>query len=307
MSAPTYFKDAADYRDWWFYSCTALGASSPGETFEMLHQQLSEAGANAVIAARFLEENDRGIDPQLWRRAFVFGQAGLHVSLTSRALEAIGADGIVKALQSPPGEPSLVALVEEMLRSGKYKTWEIPKVVQGIREDIAAGTSHVVSELPEKLRAMVPPAQPRPAEVVESLEDLGRRLDAYVAAHQDELARDVASYGDPRRHPDFDPGRAREDRAQRIKGLNYQQYQNKEIDGIRNHLKKLKALALSEPPVSPRLNEAMRRVLRDYKEFAKHPREGRTPEVESWLREVERYREEPIPMCSRRRRARTSV
>ena len=48
MSAPAYFKDAADYHDWWFFSGTALGAASPGETFKMLHEQLSEAGANTV-------------------------------------------------------------------------------------------------------------------------------------------------------------------------------------------------------------------------------------------------------------------
>jgi hypothetical protein len=61
MSAPAYSKDAADNHDWWFFSCTALGAMSPGEPFKMLHEQLSEAGANAVIAVRFLDESDRAL------------------------------------------------------------------------------------------------------------------------------------------------------------------------------------------------------------------------------------------------------
>jgi hypothetical protein len=105
MSAPAYFKDAADYHDWWFFSGTALGAVSPGETFKMLHEQLSEADANTAIAVRFLDENDRGIDPQLWRKAFVFGHVGSQVALTLRALEAIGAVGIVRALRSSPAQP----------------------------------------------------------------------------------------------------------------------------------------------------------------------------------------------------------
>ena len=77
MSASAYFKDAVDYHDWWFFSCTALGAMSPGETLKMLHEQLSEAGANAVIAFRFLDENDRGIDLKLWRMRLRLRESGL--------------------------------------------------------------------------------------------------------------------------------------------------------------------------------------------------------------------------------------
>ena len=62
-----------------------LRRGEPGATFKMLHEQLSEAGANTVIAVRFLDENERGIDPQFWQRAFVFGHVGLQVSLTLRA------------------------------------------------------------------------------------------------------------------------------------------------------------------------------------------------------------------------------
>ena len=35
----------------------------------------------------------------------------------------------------------------------------------------------------------------------------------------------------------------------------------------------------------------MRKVLNEYDDFAKHPPEDLTPEVESWLREVERFRD----------------
>ena len=82
----------------------------------MLQEQLSEAGATTVIAFRFLDENDRGIDPQLWRRAFVFGQVGLQVSLSLRALEAIGALKVVRTLRSSPGQPSTVSVAQQMLR-----------------------------------------------------------------------------------------------------------------------------------------------------------------------------------------------
>ena len=163
----------------------------------MLHEQLSEAGANTVIAVRFLDENERGIDPQLWQRAFVFGHVGLQVSLTLRALEAIGAGGIVRALRSSPGGPSPVSLAQEMVRSGNYDPGEISGIIKGLRESIAVGISHVVGDVPEGLQAAIP--HPRPTEGVETREDLRRLLDAYVAAHQDALTRDVARYSDPRK------------------------------------------------------------------------------------------------------------
>jgi hypothetical protein len=116
-------------------------------------------------------------------------------------------------------------------------------------------------------------------------------LDAYVAAHQDDLVRDVARYGDPRKLPGFDPQQAREDRAQRIQRLNYQGYQDRAIDDLREQLDQLKALAAKEPPESPRLNKALRKVLDDYSEFAKRAAEDLTAEVKAWLREVESFRD----------------
>ncbi len=50
-------------------------------------------------------------------------------------------------------------------------------------------------------------------------------------------------------------------------------------------------MAASAPPESPRVNKALRKVLNEYDDFAKHPPEDLTPEVESWLREVERFRD----------------
>ena len=122
-------------------------------------------------------------------------------------------------------------------------------------------------------------------------EDVQRLLDAYIAAHQDDLTRDVAKYGDPRKHPDFDPQNAREDRARRIKRLNYLVYQRGAIDGLRVHLTNLNALAEKEPPESPRLNKALRKVLAEYADLAKNPQEDLTREVQAWLREVERFRD----------------
>ncbi len=289
MSAPEYFRDAADYHDWWFFSGTALGAANAGETFKMLHEQLSEAGANTVIAVRFLHENERGIDPQLWRRTFVFGHVGLQVALTLRALEAIGAVGIVRALRSSPARPSLISQAQEMVRTGNYDPGEISEIIDGLRQDIAVGISHVQGGVSDELRAAIP--QPRTAEGIETREDVRRLLDAYVAARQDELVRDVAQYGDPRRHPDFDPDGASEDRARRIKQLNYLSYQRNAIDGLREQLHKLNALAEKEPPESPRLNKALRKVLAKYETFAEKPPEDLTLDLRAWLRDVERFRE----------------
>ncbi|QEH35526.1 hypothetical protein OJF2_40780 [Aquisphaera giovannonii] len=289
MSEGAYFRDADDYHDWWSYSGTALGASSPGETFRMLDEQLSQAGANAVIAARFLDENDRGIDPQLWRRAFVFGHVGLQVSLTLRALEAIGAVGVVRALRSSPVERSPLSLAQEMVRSGNLAPGEAAEAIKGVRESLAVGLAHILGDVPDGLPSAIP--QPRPAEGVETREDIRRLLDAYVSAHRDDLARDVARYGDPRKHPDFDPEAAREDRARRIKRLNHLSYQRNAIDGLREQMGKLNSLAQKEPPESPRLNKVLRKVLDEYRSLADNSPEDLTREVQGWLREVERFRD----------------
>ncbi len=290
MSAPTYFRDAADYHDWWFFSGTALGGSSAGETFRMFHNQLSEAGAHTLIAARFLDENDQGIDPQLWRRAFVFGQVGNQVSLTLRALEAIGAGGVAGALRSTPAPPSLVSRAQEVLKSGDYDSPRISAMIQEARENVAVGLSHVLGEVPEELQATIP--QARTPAGVETREEFQRLLDAYVAAHQDDLARDVARYGDPRQAPGFDAEAAREERARRIARLNFLKYQRGKIDDLREHLQKLRDLAGTDPPESPRLNKALRKVLGEYAEFADRPPENLMDELKDWLRAVERFRDE---------------
>ncbi|WP_165250652.1 hypothetical protein [Paludisphaera soli] len=289
MSAPAYFRDAADYHDWWFFSGTALAAASPGDTFKMLHAQLSEAGANTVIAVRFLDENDRGIDPQLWRRAFVYGHVGLQVSLTLRALEAIGASGIVRDLRSSPARPSLLSQAQEIVRDGNHDPGEVARIIQGLREDVAVGVSHVLGGGPGGPPEAGP--QSRPFDGVETREEVGRLIDAYVAAHQDDLARDVEKHGDPRKSPDFDPRLAEEDRARRIKRSNHLRYQRDAIGGLHEQLDRLNALAAKEPPESPRLNKALRKVLAEYEGFAGKPPEDLTPEVRAWLREVERFRD----------------
>jgi hypothetical protein len=286
MSIPTYFRDAADYRDWWSFSGTALGAQSPGETFKLLHEQLSEAGANTVIAARFLEENEQGIDPQLWRGAFVYGHVGLQVSLTLRALDAIGAVGTAHALRSLPGQPSLISRAEDIVRSGNVDVGKAAELIEELRERMAARRAHVLGDA---AHGAAPP--PRPAEGVETRDDFLRLLDAYVAAHEQDLTRDVARYGDPRRAPDFDPEIARQDRARRIDRLNYQRYQRNVLDDLREHLDKLKALAANELPESPRLNKALRQVMEERDEFARRPPGDLIPEAEAWLREVDRFRE----------------
>ena len=179
---------------------------------------------------------------------------GLQVTLSLQALEAIGAVGIVRALRSSHGEPSFITQAQEMARSGNYDTGELPEIHKGLRENIAIGMSHVLGDIPEGLQAAIPP--PRPPEGVETREVLRRLIDAYVAAHQEDLGRDVARYGDSRRHPDFDPQRAGKSRARRINHLNDQGYQRNAIDGLRERLDKLKALAENESPESPRLNKA---------------------------------------------------
>jgi hypothetical protein len=242
-----------------------------------------------VIAVRFLDENDRGIDPQLWRKAFVFGHVGSQVALTLRALAAIAAVGIVRALRSSPAQPSPISLAQEMVRSGNYDPREISEIIKGLRADLTVGISHVLGGVPDELQAAIP--QPRPAEGVETREDVRCLLDAYVAAHQDDLARDVAKHGDPRKHPDFDPEGASEDRARRIKRSNYLSYQRNAIDGLREQLDKLSALAEKEPPESPRLNKAFRKVRAEYEGFADKPPEELTREVHAWLRDVERFRD----------------
>jgi hypothetical protein len=290
MGAGAYFRDADDYHDWWFYSNTALGAASAGETYKKLHEQLSEAGANAVIAWRFLDENKRGIDLALWRRAFVFGHVGLQVSLTLKALEAIGAVGVAHALRTAPPQRSIIDRAQEVAQAADRDPDAVAKLMQDLRENIAVAASHLLGGVPQGLHPSIP--QPKPPEGAESVEEVRRLLDAYVAAHRDDLARDVARHGDPRKRPNFDPDQAADDRADQVRRLNYLSYQRNVIDGLRENLAKLEGFAGRERPESPSLNKALRKVLDDYDGFAKHPPEDLTPEVEAWLRDVERFRAE---------------
>jgi hypothetical protein len=289
MGAEAYFKDADDYHDWWFYSDTALGGASAGETYKKLHEQLSEAGANAVIAWRFLDENKRGIDLATWRRAFVFGHVGLQVSLTLKALEAIGAVGVAHALRTAPPRRSLIDRAQEVAQAADRDPDAVAKLMQDLRENIAVAASHLLG-VPQGLHPSIPP--PRPPEGAESVEELRRLLDAYVAAHRDDLARDVARHGDQRKRPNFDPDQAADDRAKQGQRLSYLSYQRGEIDGLREKLDRLRSLAGRERPESPRLNKLLRKVLDDHDQFARQPPEDLTPEVEAWLRDVERFRGE---------------
>jgi hypothetical protein len=68
-------------------------------------------------------------------------------------------------------------------------------------------------------------------------------------------------------------------------------YQRGAIDGLREQLDKLNALAEKESPESPRLNKALRKVLAEYARFADEPAEGLTDEIQAWLRAVERFRD----------------
>jgi hypothetical protein len=163
-------------------------------------------------------------------------------------------------------------------------------MIQEVRENMAVGLSHVLGEVPEGLQAAIP--QPRTPAGVETREEFQRLLDAYVAAHQDDLARDVARYGDPRKEPGFDAEAAREERARRIARLNSLMYQRGKIDHLREHLQRLSDLAGTEPPESPRLNKALRKVLDEYAEFADKPPENLMDELKDWLRAVERFRDE---------------
>ena len=272
MDAPVSFKSALDYQEWWFFSGTALGGQSPGETFKQLHAALSEAGANTVIAARFLDDNEGTIDLERWRRAAAYGHVGLHVSLTLRALEAIGAARLAQAIRSLPGRPSLLSRAEEIVQTGHSNPEETARLISEARESLGMSA-------------------PRPTVGVEAHDEVRRLLDAYVAAHQNELARDVAKYGDPRKHPEFDPGHAREQRAAKIRRLASLRHQRTVIDDLRDWLDKLKALVAKEPPESPRLNKVVRKVLDDYAGFAAYEPEERTPAIEAWLRDVEQLRE----------------
>jgi predicted nuclease with TOPRIM domain len=73
--------------------------------------------------------------------------------------------------------------------------------------------------------------------------------------------------------------------------LNYQGYQRNAIADLREKLDKLNDLAAKEPPESPRLNKAFRKVLDEYAGFADKTPEDLTPEVQAWLREVEQFRD----------------
>ncbi|WP_165220319.1 hypothetical protein [Aquisphaera insulae] len=293
---PPYFRDAADYGEWWFHSGVALGGESAGETFRLLHEQLSEAGACVLVVLRFLDENERGIDPAFWRRTFVFGHVGLQVHHTLRALDAIGATGVVNALKGTTGSPSPFDVARMMIASGDYDSPEVHAMIQDLRTGILAGASHVLGDPPPS--GLLPP--PNAPAGAETREEVGRLLEAYCIAHQDDLAADAARHGDPRRSVGFDPQVSAEQRARRIRRLGWLKRQRSEIAILRARLEDLKITASREAPESPRLNTKVRKVLEDYDRYREGAEEDRTPEVAAWIEEVERFRaENPAPFHPR--------
>lgn len=274
---------AADYYDWWPSSGTALGMDYPGETFDRLHAELSGAGANVVIASRFLAENPDGIDVGRWRLGSVFGPTSVQVARTADALEAIGAAAAGRAVREGKGNRPVETLFSQFAGGGADKA-EVGKAIAELRESLRSRLSMMLGEV-----GGITPASP--TEGVETREEVTRLLEAFAAAHQDDLAGDVARYGDPRRAPGFDRDRALAERSERSRTIAYLRHQERALPGLRSNLDGFRRAADEGPPDSAKVQNYRQQVMDDYASYAKHPPEMLTPGVRAWLLDVEAFRE----------------
>jgi hypothetical protein len=281
--------NAADYFDWYHYSGTGLGTSSPGERFRQLHRELSWAGANVVIAGEFLEHNPDVLDVGRWRRTQVWGLESTQIQLTAEALDAIGARGTAAAVRqgagAHPGRPTL----SELKEGAPADRRSVAEMINDLRERIVARHPEAATNLPADLRAGLP--QPHQTEGAETREELVRLLEDYAAAHQEELAADVARYGDPRQAPDFDPQRFLEEQARRSKRLFLLRDQQGEIPLLREKLETLQRRIAADAPDALPVQRERRKVMDEYRRYAKHEPEAVADEIRAWMKEVDQLRE----------------
>jgi hypothetical protein len=296
--------NAADYFDWWLFSGTGLGTASPGETLKQLHQELSRAGATAVIVGKFLDRNPDVIDVARWRRTEVWGLESVQMQLTAEALAAVGASAAAAAVlrggrPRPPDQDKAADQGKETpgpreqflkLFPGAPQGESVPEMMNNLRERIVARFPETAEDMPEGVRAQLP--QPRQTEGAETREEIARLLDEYVAAHREDLAGDVARHGDARRAPGFDRERALEDRARQSRRLFLFRAQRGELPLLREKLDKLRQRIAGDAPDSVPVQRERQRVMEEYRTYAKSDPEDVTVEVRAWLAEVDRLREQ---------------
>lgn len=278
--------NAAEYYDWWKFSGTAIGATTPGETYRQIARKLSPAGVHVVVATEFLQRNPAAIDLARWR-------AGLFeyepVKFTIESLDAIGADKTAAALRNGEGARRPMPTVAEVRRGIAWDDASTTAAMGELRTRIFA-MSEAAGSLPAELRDQIPPAQQ--SQNAETRGEVSQLLDTYVAQHQDELAGDVAKLGDPRQAPDFDEQRFHEEQRRQHQRLLDLRQQRNQLPLLQERLATVRRMLVKEAANSRRLLKECQFLTREYRECAK--RRGLLPGMQAWLREVEQLRREHL-------------
>jgi hypothetical protein len=283
---------ALEYYEWWQFSGTGLGTTFPGETFQQLHRELSKAGAHVVIVNRFLGECPETIDTGLWRCAHVFGPPEPQVRLTAEALEAIGARAAAQAVRKGRGfEPVLPS--EGAARPDSSATLpagtSIRDMINRVQEKILARFPEMATNLPSGVRARIPQAQQ--TDGAECRSEIARLLADYAAAHSQELAGDIAKYGDPRQTRAFDPERAAEGRDRKDRQIHILRGQAQDVPPLYELLSELKQEIEQNAPDSLEVQRIRNRLMAEYERYAKYDATEQSADLKNWLEDVRLLRE----------------
>jgi hypothetical protein len=284
---------AHEYYDWWQVSGTGLGTTFPGETFQQLHRELSKAGARVVIVSRFLGECPNTIDTGLWRCAHVFGPAEPQVRLTADALEAIGARGAAQALREgrgfAPVLPSEGAAPPDPSGALPPGT-SIRDMMNRVQAKILAQFPEMAANMPADVRARIP--QPQQTDGVESRSEIVKLLDDYAAAHDQELAGDIAKYGDPRQTRGFDREHAALERDRKDRQIHLLRGQAQDVPPLHELLSKLQQEIEQNAPDSLKVQRTRNRLMGEYERYAKYDATEQSADLKNWLEDVRRLREQ---------------
>ncbi|HJT35084.1 MAG TPA: hypothetical protein VJ783_23860 [Pirellulales bacterium] len=278
--------NAAKYYDWWNFSGTAVGATTPGEKYRQIARKLSPAGVHVVVVTEFLQQNPAAIDLARWR-AGLFEYEPL--KFTIEALDAIGASKTATALRNGEGARRPLPTAAEVRRGIAWDDASTTAAMGELRTHIFA-MSEAAGLLPADLRDNISSA--KQSQNAETRGEIAQLLEAYVAQHQDELAGDAAKHGDPRQSPDFDEQRFHEEQRHQHQRLLDHRQQRNQLPLLQERLTTVRRMLAKEAANSRRLLKECQLLTREYRECAK--RRGLLPGMQAWLREVEQLRDQHL-------------
>jgi hypothetical protein len=286
--------NAADYYDWWQYSGTGLGTTSPGERYKQLKREISAAGVNVVAVSEFIEQNPDAVDTDMWRKMYVFGLEGMQVKLMAEALDAIGASRTAESVRNAKSLLAELPSFEDLQQGAELDRSALQQAMQNLHAQMLTMFPDALDGAPPEIREHVEENLPRAKQSAnaETREVIAVLLDRYAAANGDVLEADVEKHGDPRQAPGFDPEQFMEELLEQNERLAGFRDQRGELAELRKKLDTFEKLIANESPKSRKLQLQRQLVLREYHRYKAYDSEDLTVEVQQWLHDVERLRTE---------------